>query len=161
MLDVPQHVVTARKNPDAKIEVVGNEIDALKYPIKAAVHNETVHPDIKVIDGKACPACLNIMQSLTSKLVGLRGQQINLVIGSVLTEDMLKGKERLVVLGNCAIKKLEELKIASVARIEENIDEVEQLVLFRKLLETEGTPKITSVDKVKSKMKKLLSKVMG
>ena len=118
-------------------------------------------PDIKVIDGKACPACLNIMQNLTSKLVGLRGEEINLIIGSIITDDMLKGKERLVALGGCAIKKLQDLRIETIAKIDENIDDVEQLMLLKKLLVTEGTPKITPVDKVKSKMKKLLSKVIG
>ncbi|MDP3766061.1 MAG: DUF362 domain-containing protein [Nanoarchaeota archaeon] len=161
MIQVPSYVSSANKNLDVKnIEVVDNELDALKYPIKPPAPNETAHPDIKVIDGKACPACLNIMYDLTSRLVGLRGEQINLVIGSVLTDDMLKGRERLVALGSCAIKKLEELKTGTIAKIDENIDEIEQLVLLKKLLTTEGTPKITPVDKVKSKMKKLLSKVI-
>ena len=140
------------------IELVGNELDALKYPIKPANPHDTAHPDIKVIDGMACPACINIMYNLTSKLVGLRGNGLNLVMGSMLTDEMLKGKERLVALGGCAIKKLDELNIKSIARIDESIDEVEQLVLLKKLLTTEGAPKITPVDKVKSKMKKLLSK---
>ncbi|MBI2659381.1 DUF362 domain-containing protein, partial [Candidatus Woesearchaeota archaeon] len=61
-----------------KIEVVGNEIEALKYPIKQPISDVTPHPDIKVIDGKACPACLNLMNNLTSKLVGLRGRQLSL-----------------------------------------------------------------------------------
>ena len=161
MLEVPSSNKLI-KNIDVKdIEVVGNELDALKYPIKSANPHDTVHPDIKVIDGKACPACLNIMHSLTSKLVGLRGKEINLVIGSMLTEDMLNGKERLVVLGECAIKKVGDFKIEPVAKINEHMDEVEQLVLLKKLLITEGKPKITSVDKVKSKIKKLLSKVIS
>ena len=162
MLKVPDYVAVSGKNLNPKnIELVGNEIDALKYPIKVPVPDETPHPDIKVIDGKACPACLNLMHNLTSKLVGLRGEQINLVIGSMLTTDMLKGKERLVVLGDCAIKKLKELKTEPIAKIEEGIDEIEQLVLLKKLLTTEGKPKITHVDKVKSKMKKLISRVVG
>lgn len=159
MLETPQHVTNSSSIISIntkKIEVVGNELDALKYPIKPSVPNETPHPDIKVIDGKACPACLNIMQNLTSGLIGARGEQINLVIGSVITDEMLKGKERLVALGDCAIKKLESLKTKAAAKIEENIAEVEQLILLKKLLTTEGTPRITHVDKVKSKMKKLL-----
>ena len=156
MLQIPYYAANTHKN----IEVVGNELDALRYPIKSAVPNDTPHADIKVIDGKACPACLNMIYNLTSKLVGLRGEQINLVIGSMLTEDMLKGKERLVALGDCSIRKLKEMKIKSVAEINESMDEIEQLVLLKKLLTTEGKPKITPVDKVKSKMKKLLSKVI-
>jgi uncharacterized protein (DUF362 family) len=97
MLEIPAYVSSAfpssPKSPaqesaknvrtnETKIEVVGNEIEALKYPIKPAVPSETSHPYIKVIDGKACPACLNIMQNLTSRLIGVRGEQINLLIGS-------------------------------------------------------------------------------
>ena len=158
MLPIPSYILN--KLDTKKIEIVGNEIDALKFPIKQPSNYETPHPDIKVIDGKACPACLNIMYNLTSKLVGLRGEQIDLVIGSMLREDMLNGKERLVALGDCAIKKLQELKIRPIAKIEESFDEIEQLVLLKKLLTTEGTPRITAVDMVKSKMKKLLSKVI-
>ena len=157
MLEIPNYVNSCIR--DKNIEVVGNELDALKYPIKAAVPHETPHPDIKVIDGKACPACLNSLYSLISKLVGLRGKEINIVTGSVINADMLKGKGRLIAVGDCAIKKLEQLKI-NIEKIPENMDEIEQLVLLKKLLTTEGHPKITPVDRVKSKMKKLLSKVV-
>mgnify|MGYP001618884055 FL=1 len=156
MLKAPSYIKEIKN-----IELVGNEIDALKYPIKQPVSDATPHSDIKVIDGKACPACLNLMNNLTAKLVGLRGEQLNLVIGSMLTEGMFEGKERLVVLGECAIKKLSELKIKSIAKIDESIDEIEQLVLLKKLLTTKGKPAITPVDKVKSKMKNLLSRVIG
>ncbi len=160
MLEIPSNNDLINSIDTKNVEVVGNELDALKYPIKSANPHDTAHPDIKVIDGKACPACLNMMYNLTSKLVGLRGEQIDLVIGSILTEDMLNGKDRLVALGDCAIKKLQDMKIKPIAKIDENIDEIEQLVLLRKLLTTEGKPTITPIDKVKSKMKKLLSKVI-
>jgi len=162
MLPIPQYVTDYSDNLDVKkIEVVGNEVDALKYPIKQPIATDTAHPDIKVIDGKSCPSCLNIMYNLTSKLVGLRGEQINLIMGSMPTQDMINGKERLVVLGDCAIKKIWDLRIKHIAKIDENIGEVEQLVLLKKMLTTEGKPKITPVDRVKSKMKKLISKVIG
>ncbi|MBI2650077.1 DUF362 domain-containing protein [Candidatus Woesearchaeota archaeon] len=160
MLKIPPYA-TSSNSDFKKIEVVGNEIDALKYPVKAAAPNDTPHPDIKVIDGKACPACLNLMYNLTSKLIGLRGEQLSLIIGSMVTKEMLNGKERLVALGDCAIKRLGDLGIKAVAKIEENTDEIEQLVLLKKLLTTEGEPAITPIDKVRSKMKKLLSKVIG
>ena len=161
MIPIPNHVNKSLDEFDIKdIEVVGNEIDALKYPIKTPIAYETPHPDIKVIDGKACPSCLNMMQDLTSKLVGLRGEEMNIVVGSALTDEMLRGKKRLVALGDCAIRKLKELNTGTIAEIAENLDDIEQLVLLKKLLTTKGTPKITNVDKVKSKMKKLLSKVI-
>lgn len=160
MLPIPQHVQNCRSNLASKeIEVVGNELSALKYQLKPSVGNETPHPDIKVIDGMACPSCLNLMYSLTASLAGLKGEELNIVMGSIIKEDDLK-KERVVVLGDCAIKRLKELGIKSDAQISENLDKTEQLVLLRKLLETKGEPKITPVDKVKSKMKKLLSKVV-
>jgi len=134
MLQIPNYVASSINFDARNIELVGNELDALKYPIKASSPNDTPHPDIKVIDGRACPACLNVMYNLTSKLVGLRGQQINLVIGPILTEDMLTGKERLVALGDCAIKRLEALRIKHVEKLDEKMDEIEQLVLLKKLL---------------------------
>ena len=100
------------------------------------------------------------MHDVTSKLIGLRGEQINLVIGSNIAESMLKGKERIVALGDCAISKMDELGIKPDAKIEESLDRTEQIILMQKLLTTKGIPKITPVDKVKSKMKKLLSKVV-
>jgi|GEM_PF-1400391 uncharacterized protein (DUF362 family) len=161
MLPVPLHITNSiQKFNIRNIELAGNEIDALKYPIKQPAADETPHPDIKVIDGKACPACLNIMYNLTSKLIGLRGDEINLVMGPILNEGMLKGKGRLVALGDCAAKKISEMNIKAAARIEENLDFVEQFSLLQKLLTTKGETKITPVDKVKSKMKKLLSKVI-
>lgn len=158
MLDIP-HDSPIQKFDAKKTEVVGNEVDALKYQIKPAAPHDTGHPDIKIIDGRSCPACLNMMYSLTSKLVGLRGRELTLVMGSALTKEMLGENERIVALGNCAIKKLGEMKIGSIAEINEDVDDIEQIVLLKKLLTTEGKPTITPVDKVKSKMKKLLSKV--
>ena len=143
------------------IEVVGNSIEVLKYSIKPANPNETAHPDIKIIDGKACPACLNIMNNLTSKLIGLRGDEITIVMGSHLDEGSLKDKERLVIVGDCAIKVFAKTKLDVAAKIDEKTDEVERLVLMKKLLTTKGIPKITPVDRVKSKMKRLLSKVVS
>ncbi|HLG24683.1 MAG TPA: DUF362 domain-containing protein [Candidatus Nanoarchaeia archaeon] len=160
MLLIPEHVLNSGEKTSAHdIEVVGNSIDVLKYQINSSNPHETPHPDIKVIDGKACPACLNAMNSLTSKLVGLRGDELYVVIGSVLDESKLKGRDRIVALGDCAIKKMGEMKLGYTAKISERDDPVEQVVLLKKLLTTKGTPKITPVDKVKSKMSKLLSKV--
>jgi len=157
MLDMPAYL---KEVDTKKIEVVGNEIDVVKYPIKKPAHDETPHPDVKVIDGKACPACLGMMYSLTSSLIGLRGERLNVVIGSMLTEDMLKGKERVVAFGDCATRKMAELGIKPMAQINEGIDMIEQAVLFRKLLTEKGEVRITPIDKVKSKIKKLLSKVV-
>jgi uncharacterized protein (DUF362 family) len=159
-LDIPLHVQNSSSIALNDIEVVGNEIDAMRYPIKKPTKYETPHPDIKVIDGKSNPACLNILYLITSKLLGLRGDEINIVMGSHITKDMIDGKERIVALGDDAYKKICELKTESVAKIDENIDAVEQILFLKKLLTTKGTPKLTPVDKVRTKMKKLLFKVV-
>ncbi|MEK6808739.1 MAG: DUF362 domain-containing protein, partial [Nanoarchaeota archaeon] len=116
------------------IEVVGNSIDSLKYSIKPSSPNETAHPDIKVIDGKACPACLNRVDRITSRLIGLRGDELTIVMGAHIDPNKLKGKERLVILGNCAIKSLNKLGLNVDAKLDEKTDELEQLVLMKKLL---------------------------
>ena len=157
MLPVPHYVSDSLSAK--KIETVGNEIEALKYPIKQPSLHETPHSDIKVIDGKACPACLNLMYSLTSKLIGIRGNELYIAIGSCLDPNVLKEKQRVVVLGNCAINKFESMGLG-FASINEETDSVEQLILLKKLLTTEGAPKITNIDKVKTKMQKLLSRVI-
>lgn len=156
MLDVPSYNI---KN----IEVVGNELEALKYPIKKPAIHETPHPDIRVIDGEACPACLNIMHALTSKLIGLRGEELSIIMGYNLDEDAIKDaikrSGRVVVLGDCAIKRLNELNL-DVPKIEENANDLEQLLFLKKLLTSKGASKITPIDRVKTKMKMLLSKVV-
>ena len=81
-------------------------------------------------------------------------------MGSVLSGGMLEGKERLVAYGDCAIKRIEEIGAKTMAKISENVDMVEQLVLLKKLLTSKGESTITPIDKVKSKMKKLLSRVV-
>ena len=141
------------------LEAVGNTLDSLKYPIKQADQHDTGHPDIKMIDGKACPACLNMISSGTSKLIGLRGDEITIAVGAHLEWHDLNEKERLVILGDCAIKSMPKKDFDTSAKIDEKTDFLEQLLLMKKLLTTKGSPKITHVDKVKSKMQKLLSKV--
>ena len=81
-------------------------------------------------------------------------------MGSVLSGEMLEGKERLVAYGDCAIKRLDEMKVKPMAQISEKTDMIEQIVLLKKLLTSKGEATITPIDKVKSKMKKLLSRVV-
>lgn len=166
MLDIPAYIIADADNSNAKnIEVVGNELEALKYPIKKPAMQETPHPDIKVIDGEACPACLNLMHTLASKLIGLRGEELNIIMGYNLNEDIIKDtikrNDRIAALGDCCIKRLEELNI-DMPKIGENpnANELEQLLFLKKLLTSKGASKITPIDKVKAKMKMLLSKVM-
>jgi len=159
MLPAPGYVLASSNGLSFdKTEYLGNDLESLKYSIKRAEPNETPHTDIKVIDFKGCPACLNMLNNVTSKLIGLRGEQITVIIGSHFSEETARGN-RVVAFGDCAAKQLENLKI-DIAKIDEKTEPIEQVLFMQKLLTTKGIPKITNVDKVKSKMKKLLSKVM-
>ena len=73
-----------------------------------------------------------------------------------LLRELMEGSERLVSMDFNVI-----IWASDPSELEEKTDEVEQLLLLKKLLTTKGIPKITPVDKVKSKMKKLLSKVVN
>ena len=156
MLEIPLHLGIENSKD---IEVVGNSIDSLKFSIKAANPHESVHPDISLIDGKACPFCLNMVNNLTSKLMGTRGDKITVVMGPQIDYENLKNCSRMVIIGGCAIDSLNG-KIESSAKIPESMDFVEQIVLLQKILTTKGAARITPVDKVKSKMKNLFSKVI-
>lgn len=157
MIEVPDYIKNL--NDSKNIEIVGNELDALKYPLKQPVPFETPHPDIRVIDGKSCPACLNLMYSLSSKLIGLRGDEIKIIMGYHINEDIIKSNDRIIALGDCVARRLEELGL-NIPRLGEQMDSIEQLLLLKKLLTTKGTPKITPIDRVKTKMKMLLSRVV-
>lgn len=165
MLDIPSHVtgcseIGIGKSDVKEIELVGNELDALRYPIKTPVKTQTAHPDIILIDGKACSGCFNSVLNLTSNLIGLRGETLKIAIGHLLSEDVLND-ERLIVYGDCAINKLKKDKIKLNTYMSEKGDSVEQLMVMKKLLTTKGKLVITPIDIVKTKITKLVSKVIG
>jgi hypothetical protein len=155
MTDIPQYI--SNSIDVKKIEVVGSEIDALKFPVKKPVENETMHPDIKVIDGKACPKCVNLLYEISSKLIGIRGKEIYAAIGMHLDVNALKEKERVILLGDCAGKKFGNMD-TGIAIIDGD-DDAENFLLMKKVLMAEGKPKITNIDRVKTKIQKLLTKV--
>lgn len=156
MMEMPQYLKECGSlglgNCDSKtIEVVGDELEAIKFSLKPAKKNESAHPKIKLIDGKADPYIFNSAIKSTAKLIGLSGQEINLAIGSQLTKDMIADKNRLVVYGNDAIEKIKSLGITPIAEIPEGIDYLEKIILLKSILENPEKEGITIADKIKSK----------
>jgi len=164
MLETPAYIKEAANlnvgsNDTLTMEIIGDELEAIKFHIKPAPKNESAHPRIKLIDGKANPYIFNSAIKMTAKLVGLLGEEVNLVIGSEITRDMIMGKKRLVVYGNDATKKMKELGVSYVSEIPEDVDDLEKIMLLKSILEKPGEKKITTADKIKSKIEKLGAKI--
>lgn len=157
ILTTPRYIKVASLldvgNSDTKkIEIIGDELEAIKCPLKAAEKDVTAHTKIKLIDGKADPYTYNTALKMAAKLVGLLGEDVNLVIGSLITKDMLKGRTRLVVYGKDAIEQMNALGIKSIAEIPEDIDDIEKVMLLKSVLQNPNKENLTSVDKLKSKI---------
>ena len=84
---------------------------------------------------------------------------MQLVIGSHFTEDMVKGKNRLVAYGNDAIKKIKDLGLNVVAEIPDDIDDIEKLMLIKSILENPDKTKLDAKDKLFSKIGKIGTKL--
>jgi len=141
------------------IEIVGEDIRALRFHLKPADRNVSAHPNIKFIDGKANPYIFNSALKITARLVGILGEEINLAIGTLLTEEMVKGKKRLVAYGNEAIVALKNLGIKPLAEIQEGTDNLEKVMLLKSILENPDKKKVTVGDKIKSKVAKFGVKI--
>lgn len=163
MLTMPDYINESAKlgvgnNDPASIEVVGDELEAIRFHIKPAERSASAHQKIRLIDGKANPYVFNSALKITAKLVGLLGEEINLAIGSEITNEMLSSKNRLVAYGNDAIQKLKHLGVDPLAEIHEDIDNVEKWTLLKSVLESSGEKRINIVDKIKSKVFKFGAK---
>ena len=157
ILTTPRYIKVASLldvgNSDTKkIEIIGDELEAIKCPLKAAEKDVTAHTKIKLIDGKADPYTYNTALKMAAKLVGLLGDDVNLVIGSLITKDMLKGRTRLVVYGKDAIEQMNALGIKSIVEIPEDVDGIEKVMLLKSVLQNPNKENLTSVDKLKSKI---------
>ncbi len=157
LLTTPRYIkiaslLEAGNSDTKKIEIVGEELEAVKCPLKAAEKDATAHTKIKLIDGKADPYTYNTALKIAAKLVGLLGEEVNLVIGSLITKDMLKGKIRLVAYGKDAIKQINILGIKAIAEIPESMDDTEKVMLLKSVLQNPNKENITPVDKLKSKI---------
>jgi uncharacterized protein (DUF362 family) len=141
------------------VEIVNNEIEAVKFHLKRPDKSSSPHPNIKLVDGKANPYDFNSSLKMCTKLFGLAGHEINLVIGNILTKEMLQNKKRLVVYGNEAIQKVRGLGIEVLAEIADDLDDIEKIMLLKSLLQNAEKKKLTAADKLKSKMAKFGAKV--
>lgn len=166
ILPTPEYVNEAANigigtNDIKDIEIVGDELEAIKLRLKPAEKDASSHQKIKLVDGKANPFIFNSALKITSKLVGLLGEEINLVIGSHLTEEMLTGKERLVAYGQDAVEKMKDLGIVPLAEIREDLGDIEKIMLLKSILENPEKRGINIVDKLKSKIAKIGAKIKG
>ncbi|MCH8003521.1 MAG: DUF362 domain-containing protein [Nanoarchaeota archaeon] len=152
-------IIGAGNNITKDIEIVGDELEASKFHLKIPEKNISAHPNIELIDGKANPYIFNSALKSTAKLVGLLGSKMQLVIGSHFTEDMVKGKNRLVAYGNDAIKKIKDLGLNVVAEIPDDIDDIEKLMLIKSILENPDKTKLDAKDKLFSKIGKIGTKL--
>ena len=166
LLEMPQHLKECANsgignNDVSSIEIIGDELEAIKFHIKPAEKEESAHPKIKLIDGKANPYIFNSALKATAKLLGIPAYEVNLVIGSQLTKDMVINRKRLVVYGNDAIEKMKGMGVKAVAEIPDDTSDLEKIMLLKSILENPDKGKIAVMDKIKSKMPKLGAKIRG
>jgi len=165
-LPMPEYIKVSSSlgigNIDTKsMEIVGDELEAINFYIKPAEKGLSAHPRIKLIDGKANPYTFNSAIKMTTKLLGFLGEEINLVIGSEITMDMVSNKPRLVAYGKEAFQKVKELDVNVLAEIPEDVDDLEKIMLLKSILEDPDKKRITSADKIKSKIATLGAKIKG
>ena len=157
MLPKPEYVKEAESmgvgcGAISKIEIIGDDLQAVKFSLKASSKDVTGHPRIKLIDGKAGPAAFNGALVLASRLAGLPGYEMHIAVGKFITSDMALGKERIVAYGNGAIERMKELGIPTAADIPEELDSMEKIVLVKRILEDQNKKKISGTDRLKSKL---------
>ena len=164
LLGIPSYIKEASSlgigNANTKnLEIVGDELEAIKLQLKPADRNASAHPKIKLIDGKANPCVFNSTLEITKKLIGILGEELSIAIGSQITESMVSGSQRVVAYGNEAISKLREIGISPIAEITEDMDNLEKVMLLKSILENPEKKSINVADKLKSKMAKFGARI--
>ena len=157
MLPRPEYVkeadsIGAGEGMVKNIEVVGEDLEAVKLNLKPASGEATGHPRIKLIDGKASPAIFNEALAISSKLIGLSGYQMHLAIGKFIEKEMTADKERIVAYGKDAIEKMRELGIKTAAEIPEDMESMEKIALIKSILNDQKKYTINAADRIKSKI---------
>lgn len=131
------------------IEIVGNEIDTIKYPLIPSNNNPSPHSNVLVVDGKAWIGEYIAMYNVLARLANIKTKGISLVIGKLLEIDDVKDIDNMVAFGNNAIEHLKELGIKPILELRgDPPDLVESFTLLKKLFE--GNGKI--INKNKSKL---------
>ncbi len=156
--EVPHYIKVAHNmgigNVDLKeIEVVGNEVDAVKNPLSSANKNLSPHSKVNVIDGKSWSGEYIAIYNALSKLANIKTQEIDVAIGKIFDKNDLQDKGRVVAFGDNAIERLQELGIKPIAEINgDPPDLIESVLILKKIFEGDGKEKINIIDKMKSKM---------
>lgn len=163
---MPRYIIEAGsrgigKNDIKTLEIVGDELEATQYPLKLPKEQPLIHPYMRLIDGKADPATFVAVTSMTGKMIGLAGEEIQIAVGRHLTKEMLVDKDRLVAFGKDAIDRLKELKAEVIAELPESMDKVEKMVLLKSVLQDPKKRRITLADKMRSKFASMASKIQG
>ena len=165
MLPKPAYIAEAMRQgiigADIKyIEIVGEELEACKMPLKPADPQATAHPYIKVIDGGADPLTYSSAVRLSQKLLGIAGHDVYLAIGKQFDKGQLEGK-RIIALGKNARDALQQLQISVAAYLAEDMDSVEKAMAVKSLLEQEDKAYLSTMDKAKAKIVSLGSKLQS
>ena len=137
--DVPDYIKIAGSASVGKvdlkeIEVVGNEIDAVKYPLQPANKNPSPHSGISVVDGKAWIGDYIAMYELLGRFASVKVKEVCMVIGSIFQKKDLEGKENVIAFGDNAIKHMEEIGIKPAVKIRGNPpDSAESIIILKNI----------------------------
>ena len=115
-IEVPRHTWLAAEFGVGQIEnekiiVLGEEIEALKRKFQPATGRIELHPNIDIIDKLSCTGCMNSMWAVVSKLRGVKGNNITLILGPDINNDNIDIQTKnLIAIGNCACDKLYDIR---------------------------------------------------
>jgi len=112
----------------------------------------TAHPNIHLVDGLANPYIFSTALRMAQKLVGLSGEEVNIVIGSHFSQEMVEGKRRLVLYGEDAILRGREMGIEAVAELTEDMPDIQKVVFLKSILENPNKKKLGIADTFKAKL---------
>ena len=148
MLPAPNYL--KRINP-REIEIVGEELDCVKAPLKRA-NDGSPHPYVRFV-GDADPKCFMDAVSVCRRLVGVgaNGSTIQLAMGA-FTKDTLDEKTRIVLYGKEAIENAQSLGISAVAELNGDMPELQRMVLLKSILEDPQKKRIGVADMFKVRM---------
>lgn len=125
MLKVPQYLKDANAielgNCELnKIEVVGNEVDAVKFSLNSANENPSPHSSIKVVDGISWSGDFIAMFNLLSKISNIKTPHFTMAVGSLFVKAQFTEEEKIVAFGDNAIQRLQTIGIKPIAEIKGN-----------------------------------------
>ncbi len=133
------------------IEIVGEELDCVKVPLKQA-DDGSPHPFVRFVgdaDAKCVMGAIHVCRKIIG--VGAPGSSVQLAMGA-FTKEMLDENERIVLYGKDAIENGRAMGIAATAELTQEMPELQRIVLLRSILENPQKKKIGVADMFKVKM---------